>query len=114
MANNNDYVAMDGMSSYRDTIKTEKHYATMDDVVSEMKAKFPTILDMANAALNLSMAANQMGQQELAKGLAEIGAENFTHAYFVKHQMKDFGVVLDEKEYRDYKALEGRVEHFHI
>lgn len=109
---NTDYISENGKSDYTDSIKTQKHYATMDDVASEMKAKFPEVVDMANAAFNMSNAAKQMGQEELAVGLAEMGYELYTHAHFLKHQMKDFGVIVDDNEYRDYKALEGRVERF--
>lgn len=107
-----DYISQDGKSDYKDSVKKQKHYATMDDLVSEMEAKFPEIVDMSNAAFNMSLAAQQMGQTELAMGLADVGYELYTHAHFMKHEMKEFGVMPKDNQYRDYKALKGRVNRF--
>lgn len=81
----------------------------MEEIKAAFKKDFPDEMGDCNTYLSMAMAAEEMGHEELAKGLYAMAHDEFTHASFIHENLVDWGVEIPEAEMAKWHELKERV-----
>lgn len=89
--------------------KTELHMMTLPEIIDSLCEDFPDEVHDSNAYLDMAKSAKEMHHYELAKGLYEMGFDEFTHANFIHEVLVEHGVEIPYEQKEEWKSLEERI-----
>lgn len=81
---------------------------SLSEITDKLYEQFPDEINDANHYMDMAKSAYDMGHEELAQYLCEIAKEEFTHAMFIHHHMKESGVEIPEEWNKEWEELENR------
>lgn len=87
-----------------------KSTMTLADMQETFQEDLKDEIEDCNKYLDMAMAAEEMGQMELAHGLCEIAKDEYTHAEFLHKHLKHYGVEMPEMDRANYKKMKERVK----
>lgn len=84
---------------------------TKQEMMMKFKDHFADEVGDIETYLDLSEAAEAIGEDEAAEMLMRIANDEETHAHALKEIVEDMGGVCSEEEVSKYHAAENRMEH---
>lgn len=84
---------------------------TRQEMMEKFKEHFSDEVGDIETYLDLSEAAETIGEDDAARILAEIAAEEETHAHALKHIVTEMGGGFPEEALEKYHAAKKRLEH---
>lgn len=91
----------------------EKHHTkhkmmTLYDITDKLYENFPDEINDANHYMDMAKSAHNMGHEELAHYLSEMAKDEYTHAMFIHHHLKESGIEMPEEWHKEWEELENR------
>lgn len=85
---------------------------SLSEITENLYEEFPDEMEDANHYMDMSKSAYDMGHQELAYYLCEIAKDEFTHAKFIHHHLKESGVEISTEWHKEWEELENRFRQY--
>lgn len=89
--------------------KRDRHEITMVEIKNTFKEDFCDEMHDSNKYCDMAMAAEMMGDLDLARGLYAMSHDEYTHAKFIHDNLIDWGCEISEKEMMEWHELKERI-----
>ena len=82
---------------------------TKMDIINKLRSEFPEEVEDSKNYFMMAQAAENMGHYDVAEGLYEIAKDEYTHARFIKHFLKNTGEPIPEAECEKYHEIKKMI-----